>query len=147
FGEKDPQFRGETPPISGDESIINHQEPEIYKTARKIYPAGFNLFFDYFPAKRRGNKDQAFDAWQDALNRATQKEIIDGLSRYSASNEVHTGWAKSARNWLEQDGWATDYTAPELRHGSMAQKPGAAKDDKLRDRVNETSRRIDDIAM
>lgn len=72
----------------------------------------FEDFWIMFPRQRRGNKEKAEIAYRKAIkeNRATEKEIIDGVRKYQGSDEVQRGYAKGAAAWLNDDRWSVDYT-------------------------------------
>lgn len=83
----------------------------------------FLVFWEKFPRQRRGNKNGAWKAWKKALreNRATEEEIINGVSRYADSDEVARGYAKGAAAWLNDDRWGNSYDKP--RQHTTHEKP------------------------
>lgn len=69
----------------------------------------FGEFWSLYPRQRRGAKQNAFKAWQRAVERAPPGDIILGLRAYRESDEVRRGFAKGAAAWLNDDRWTTDY--------------------------------------
>lgn len=93
---------------------------------KKEYTAKFELFFSQFPKQRIGSKQKAFLAWKQAINRATEDEILTGLESYAKSDEVKRGFAKGAAAWLNDDRWLNNYsnkfpalTKPEPRYSDI----------------------------
>lgn len=94
---------------------------DIKKEKEKNPPDGFNEFWESFPRQRRGSKEKAQIAYQNALKRAEKKDILDGTLQYSQSDEVARGFAKGAAAWLNDDRWTNDYSAkPQQFTGGMA---------------------------
>lgn len=70
----------------------------------------FEEFWEQFPRQRRGSKQKAQSAYDNAIERDTEDNIIDGVLRYAASDEVARGYAKGAQAWLNDDRWTSDYS-------------------------------------
>ncbi len=72
--------------------------------------SAFEVFFKKFPPQRKGNKEKTESAWNAALTRSTEEEILNGLEAYINSPEVRIGRAKGAAAWLNDDRWSCDYS-------------------------------------
>lgn len=77
----------------------------------------FESFWESFPRKRRGSKDEALRAWRKAIKKATAEEIMKGLEGYAASDEVERGYAKGTAAWLNAECWRNDYAPPKPGRG------------------------------
>jgi hypothetical protein len=69
----------------------------------------FDEFWRLYPKQRAGSKEKARAAYEKAIKRASEDEIIEGCEAYSKSSEVLNGYAKGAAAWLNDDRWASDY--------------------------------------
>lgn len=81
----------------------------------------FDEFWDQYPRQRRGAKDKAELAYRKAITRDSADNVIAGLLRYAASDEVARGFAKGAAAWLNDDRWLNDYS---IKAVSSAEKKG-----------------------
>lgn len=70
----------------------------------------FSEMWEAFPRQRRGNKSKALAAYNSAVSRANVFEILEGVMKYAASDEVSRGFAKGCAAWLNDDRWANDYS-------------------------------------
>lgn len=84
-------------------------DPPVVPPRGKEYSAEFLEFWARHPRQRRGNKQNAWRAWKQALTRASIGEITAGHIDYLASDEVRDGFAKGAAAWLNDDRWKSDY--------------------------------------
>lgn len=93
----------------------NTKESKELKEMKKPPISPFDHFEEFwmqFPRQRRGNKEKAKQAYAKAIkeNRANEMEILDGVQKYAASDEVARGYAKGAAAWLNDDRWTADYS-------------------------------------
>lgn len=94
---------------TGEASATGSDPPPILEG-----PPGFSIFWELFPAGRRGNRAAALTEYARILreNQATEEEIHAGTRRYAASDEVQRKILSRADNWLSRDGWKRDYDPP-----------------------------------
>lgn len=65
---------------------------------------------------RIGNKKQAEKSYNKAIKRASHEEIIRGVTAYQSqehSKGTEKRFIKHASTWLNNDGWADEYTTDE----------------------------------
>jgi len=75
-----------------------------------ISPKGdFEKFWDLFPRQRRGDKAKAKKAYDIALKKDTEENILSGLRSYIQSEEVSKGYAKGCTAWLNDSRWTNEY--------------------------------------
>lgn len=76
-------------------------------------PARFEEFWELYPRQRRGNRGKALAAYKRVLadGRATEDDVCKGLRTYTTSRDVRGGYARNPVAWLDDDGWANEYTA------------------------------------
>jgi uncharacterized protein YdaU (DUF1376 family) len=135
---------------NNDLTSASHQTPDTNikdipkgiskKTPLALMPCAnetrFDEFWELYPRQRRGKKENAFKAYNTALEekRATEEEIINGVKAYRNSDEVANGYAKGAAAWLNDDRWGNDYSitatgkhqAPENSRGSYFDRIASA---------------------
>ena len=74
----------------------------------------FDNFEDFWATYGRiGNKKQAEKAYNKAIKRVSHDEIIRGVTEYQAqehSRGTERKYYKHASTWLNNDGWADEYT-------------------------------------
>lgn len=80
---------------------------------------GFNEAWERFPKQRKGGRDNALKAWRKATTRSTSEKIINGIVKYSESEEVSNGYAKGMAAWLNDDRWESDYTSAKKQHTNV----------------------------
>jgi len=69
----------------------------------------FMVFWDLFPRQRRGDKAKAKKAYDIALKKDTEENILSGLRSYIQSEEVAKGYAKGCTAWLNDSRWTNEY--------------------------------------
>lgn len=129
-----------------EKATLSPKKPKTKKEA--IEPEAFKRFWEAYPRKRRGNKENAMAAWNRAIcdNRATSEEIENGLGAYRISREATDNggqFAKGCAAWLNDDRWTHDYAKPA---GGNNSKQGASYTNSIRnagDRALEHLRRMD----
>lgn len=84
----------------------------------------FEIFWEAFPRQRRGGKENAYRAYTNALSKTTKEEIHAGLQAYIHSDEVVRKFAKGAAAWLNDERWASDYTAIPISGSTEPAKRG-----------------------
>lgn len=82
-------------------------------------PSRFAEFWEQYPRQRRGSKEKAEAAYRKAADRDSEENIIAGVLRYSASDEVARGFAKGAQAWLNDDRWTNDYSIKAQERATM----------------------------
>lgn len=107
------------------ETETDREETDKEKNTKKENLENFSKFWDSYPRKRRGNKQKALQAWNNALERASAEDIIGGLMVYARSEEVAKGFAKGSQAWLNDDRW-TWYPSEEV--DKLPEKPITADD-------------------
>ena len=66
---------------------------------------GFNLFWETYPRKTR--RGEAREAWWPALNKASEKTILDGAQAFAADpNLPEEAYIPTPAKWLRGEGWA-----------------------------------------
>lgn len=92
--------------------ILTKEKEKDTKKKKKnlnLFPESFSLFWEEFPKQRAGSRDKAFEAWLKASIRDNPEKIIEGVKKYSSSDEVLRGFAKGAAAWLNDDRWKNEY--------------------------------------
>lgn len=109
------------------DAVADDDVKEKNNTKKEIsFSEGFEKFWSAYPRQRRGSRLKASAAFREAIVRtsATEDEIITGLQRYAASEDVKEGYAKGAQAWLNDDGWQNTYTATsQLTNSSITLSP------------------------
>ncbi|TSD47962.1 hypothetical protein FFI94_018780 [Rhodococcus sp. KBS0724] len=78
-------------------------EPPASNTPTNSYPAEFEKFWAAYPRKEQ--KRDASKAWQAALKRASNEELIEGATRYGADPNRESQYTKLPAGWLRADMW------------------------------------------
>ncbi|MCD2153445.1 hypothetical protein LQL77_06940 [Rhodococcus cerastii] len=78
-------------------------ESSMSDAPRNSYPAEFERFWSAYP--KREQKRDALKAWQGALKRASNEELIDGATRYCRDPNRETQYTKLPAGWLRGDMW------------------------------------------
>src|SRR5699024_635907 len=63
----------------------------------------FEAFWDHYP--RKSDKRSALKAWQRAVKRASNDELIAGAIRYRNDPNREDQYTKHGATWLNADGW------------------------------------------
>lgn len=119
------KYRNSLNTVTRDERVSNaprgeerRGEESRVKEDTKVSPKKtelllFDEFWNLFPRQRRGGKTQAESAYRKALseNKATEQELLEGVTNYAGSREVADGYGKGAAAWINDDRWTSDYSA------------------------------------
>ncbi len=92
--------------------IDNNNKKTIQKSSTKeTEDEIFNRFWELFPRKRRGGKEESFRAWNKALKREdiTPEQILEVVKVYANSDEVKRGYAKGCAAWLNGSCFLNEY--------------------------------------
>lgn len=78
-----------------------------------------NNFEDFWATYGRiGNKKQAEKSYNKAIKRVSHEEIIRGVTAYQAQEQsrgTERKFIKHASTWLNNEGWADEYTIDEQK--------------------------------
>ena len=81
----------------------NLSESSMSNAPRNTYPAEFERFWAAYP--KREQKRDALKAWQAAIKRASNEELIDGATRYARDPNRESQYTKLPAGWLRGDMW------------------------------------------
>lgn len=87
---------------TGEQGITTLSEPAV-PDVRNSYPAAFEEFWSAYP--KREQKRDALKAWQAAIKRATNDELIAGAIRYTEDPNREDAYTKLPGGWLRADMW------------------------------------------
>ena len=82
------------------------------RASRSGYPDAFEEFWSVYP--KRADKRTALGAWEKALRRASQEEILAGAAMYRDDPNRDDAFTKNASTWLNADAWANPPLPPRL---------------------------------
>lgn len=99
---------------SNKEQVTNIRVKKKKDSCVKKLSDEFLEFWKLYPRQRRGDRDQANRAWKKVLKdkKATEREMIDGVTRYGNSREVRKGYGKGAAAWLSAGKYRDSYAEP-----------------------------------
>ncbi|WP_044027243.1 helix-turn-helix domain-containing protein [Corynebacterium glutamicum] len=106
------------------QTVLNHPKPPINQPpivphgGRAPYPASFEEFWNTYP--RRVGKRTAFKAWERAIKRAGEEEILFGAQALARDpNLPQEQFIPHPTTWLNRDGWE-DAQMPSAEPDSMS---------------------------
>lgn len=99
-------------------------EPAV-SDIRNSYPAAFEEFWSAYP--KREQKRDALKAWQSAIKRADNDELIAGAHRYAEDPNRSANYTKLPAGWLRADMWLDGPIAPR----NAPQPQGSKQDAKV----------------
>lgn len=99
-----------------EQGIKDSSKPAALDT-RNDYPAEFEDFWFHYP--RKDQKRDALKAWQAALKRASNAELIEGAQRYANDPNLVESYTKLPAGWLRADMWL-DGPLPPRNQGSQS---------------------------
>jgi len=100
----------------------NSSESSISDTPKNPYPAEFERFWAAYPKKEQ--KRDALKAWQAAIKRASNDELVESAGRYGADPNLESRYTKLPAGWLRGDMWLDGPSAPRV-----APQPQVSKQD------------------
>lgn len=109
-------------------SETNKKNKEIRTKKSTLVPIVQNRFVEFwelYPRQRRGARSNAEKKYNQILaeNKATEEEIINGVTRYAQSREVAEGYGKGAVAWLNDDRWTHEYSNEPTSGNNSKTKP------------------------
>ena len=122
---------------TGEQGITTSSEPAA-SDIRNPYPAAFDKFWSAYPKKEQ--KRDALKAWQSAIKRADNDELIAGAHRYSDDPNRDTAYTKLPAGWLRADMWLDGPAAPR----NAPQTQGSKQDAKVAAYLNGFAQPSDD---
>lgn len=139
------QSQTDDKPIATSKELNNPRKKEDSNTG-DFFENDFETFWKLYPKKRIGSKDKSKAAYLKALKekRATVEEIKNGVEKYAVSDEATKNggqFAKGCAAWLNDDRWKSNYDTPT----KPARDNSGTTDDRLKARVHDTARFIDDL--
>lgn len=109
--------------VEEEETVEGEEDEHTARSApvRVSYPDDFEVFWNAYP-KGHGSKKQTYAQWRKyAPSAETQRDILNGLALWKASDQWQRGYVKAAERWLRDFGW-TD-TPPEQPRASPNGQP------------------------
>jgi hypothetical protein len=87
-----------------------------------VYSDDFQTFWNAYPSIRRGGKPVAWEAWREAITRATPDRIIEAAREFSESELGRCQYCPGPAPWLNQDRWEDDRAAWMRNHKPVNQE-------------------------